>query len=326
MITRGEVLDALVASGDLDPSARSALDATPPSGSDGPWYMQAVALFGAWLASLILLVCMGIFTGGTQTGMILYGVLLIVAVLVTRRGIRGFFFRQCALATLVCGQLLVVFGAAWKGGEDVAVLLVAIVVTAALYALYPDAQHRFLSPFIPATIALWLGPRHLAPASVTGVELAMVVVAFVGPWPWRRFLRPLGLSMACALALTFYLTDRGDRLIPQVMVIGAAAACALRATEGRPSLIQLGGIAILGALSEPGILFGALLAGLGLARAERALVAFGSVYLTFFISSFYYWIDINLAQKSAVLVASGMAVLAIRSFLRAAPLALEEAS
>ncbi|HQD83258.1 MAG TPA: DUF4401 domain-containing protein [Quisquiliibacterium sp.] len=182
---------------DFEPALRRAglidgpLPPAPPDG--GPWYLQAVSGFGAWLAALLVLSMLGGLVGdlwsSTGARMLIGGALCAGAAVVARRaqaqaaGAReGAFLAQfmlaCALAGIaLLGSVVVehVHGSVRQAG---ALALLAAV----LLAANPERVHRALMAWmlvVSVIAALWL--LKLEP--LISIGLAAVTAAL---WLGRR--------------------------------------------------------------------------------------------------------------------------------------------
>jgi uncharacterized membrane protein len=68
-------------------------------------------------------------------------------------------------------------------------------------------------------------------------------------------------------------------------------------------------------LSTPGIIAAVALFVLGFDRRNRVLIALGIAFLVKFLALYYYSLDMTLLEKSIVLAASGLVLLAARAYI-----------
>ena len=206
---------------DFEPALRRAglidgpLPPAPPDG--GPWYLQAVSGFGAWLAALLVLSMLGGLVGdlwsSTGARMLIGGALCAGAAVVARRaqakaaGAReGAFLAQfmlaCALAGIaLLGSVVVehVHGSVRQAG---ALALLAAV----LLAANPERVHRalmawmrsqvsrskvlvvFRSPyfFMPPGTQAWAGGVCARAAGALASIAATSAQVAAAPWRWRE--------------------------------------------------------------------------------------------------------------------------------------------
>ncbi|ALM85500.1 GDYXXLXY domain-containing protein [Bordetella sp. N] len=119
--------------------------AVPADRAAAPWFVQGLLGLSAWLASLLLLLFVGV-SGviNSASGALVGGLVLCAIGVAMVRAAEGPFWRQCATALAFCGQILVMAGLAGAqspAGAAVFVLALAIVI----YLFGPDAILRFLS-------------------------------------------------------------------------------------------------------------------------------------------------------------------------------------
>lgn len=88
-----------------------------------------------------------------------------------------------------------------------------------------------------------------------------------------------------------------------------------KATWFEPLAVTCAGVILLGLLSDPGILLALGLLILGYATHRSAHVVLGLLFAIGFGIRFYYALDLTLLEKSAILVASGLVLLASAGFI-----------
>jgi len=126
-----------------------------------PWYIQALVVAGAWLASLFFLafVCLvvdwHIFGDENRTPIGVIGVVLLIATVVARHYVSGLFLAQCCLAFSLAAQGMLLFGfipdSAGLGTATLMVTLLAL----ALYFLFPDFLHRMVTTLAAIQLIYW---------------------------------------------------------------------------------------------------------------------------------------------------------------------------
>ena len=146
----------------------------------------------------------------------------------------------------------------------------------------------------------------------------------------RKFL-PMAYALVGGLTVNvFLLTLRGPGLkeitgFPFVLVLGLLLAAGLvalmvRAAGGRrPLRSSRLPVALLATIAggffiSPGILLGVCLLVYGYGHHDRLLTAFGGLVVPVFLFHWYYDMELTLTVKSAVLVGSGLAMVAGRYF------------
>ena len=90
-----------------------------------------------------------------------------------------------------------------------------------------------------------------------------------------------------------------------------------RAKRAAAMAVAVGATALLGVmtLSTPGIMAAMTVLTLGLDRRNRILIGLAVVFLVEFASTYYYSLRLTLLEKSIVLVASGLLLLAARAYV-----------
>ena len=248
---------------DFEPALRRAglidgpLPPAPPDG--GPWYLQAVSGFGAWLAALLVLSMLGGLVGdlwsSTGARMLIGGALCAGAAVVARRaqaqaaGAReGAFLAQfmlaCALAGIaLLGSVVVehVHGSVRQAG---ALALLAAV----LLAANPERVHRALMAWmlvVSVIAALWL--LKLEPLISIGLA-AVTAALWLGQARWAAAgLLPVTAPVGVACAGMLVLLQAPDVVPPEV---ASQAPFALDAT--RSALVRCAGLAVV--LAAAGII------------------------------------------------------------------------
>jgi len=144
----------------------------------------------------------------------------------------------------------------------------------------------------------------------------------------RKFL-PMAYALVGGLTVNvFLLTLEGPRFeessgFPFVMVLGLLLAAGLiallvRAAGGGQAfrsprlLAAMLATIVCGSFISPGILLGVCLLVYGYGHHDRLLTAFGGLVIPVFLFHWYYDMDLTLTEKSAVLVGSGLAMVAGR--------------
>jgi hypothetical protein len=340
-----EVVDTL-RSEDLLPEgmADRADDAVKNMNAVQPWYIRTLVGFGAWLASILLIgfvAGIGVSTGG---GYVVIGLGLIVAAVFARRGSGNDFVVQSSLACSLAGQALLAYGVVdMSGGDEFeGVLSIAMVISAILFFIFPDRIHRVLSVLIATTslsilLYVWelnvivpvLGPAyaavliflhkrqgqflaqgkgHLVRPLLTGMMLSafgflLLSTAYVLPELELNFSfypRPW-ISTILLGALFLYL---GTQMWPQLT--------AGKNSVATPVLYGLMLVVIATAWAAPGLLLALVVVLLGASSGNRMFIGAGITFLTVFIATYFYGIEITMLTKSVTLVSSGIAVLLAR--------------
>ncbi len=188
-----------------------------------------------------------------------------------------------------------------------------------------------------------LGP--LGDVILRGSDIAGAILVCVVAYAWRMgvqspdkaaMLEPVGYGTIAALLVMLVFTSwfvelegftRGGRSGAAAWTLGVGTTIAvaialsalmvqilheLRATSVTAATPIL--LALL-TLSTPGIIVAVALLALGFDRRNRVLIGIATVFLVKFLSMYYYSMKLTLLEKSAVLAASGLLLLAARVYL-----------
>jgi len=306
-----------------------------------PWYVAAMIGIAAWVASLFILVFIGVALAEVfryDKGWLPVGLALCAACAVAFRiGGRNIFVTQLALSMSLAGQALIAYGvlrqetsnpAAWIALAVIAIVLVAAVpypvhramaaLAAALCARYALA-FAGLSPMFPALVAAafllalfgeerGLATRALWHAVATGLALGalLAIPAQLGEIFWwgmgTRPPSPPAMSWAGAIALA--------------IVFLAAIAHALRrgglAWSSRTAVVALaaGAAVTLAARPVAGLTLALVILFAAFDAGRRALAGLAIAGMVLALGHYYYSMDTTLLAKSAALFASGIVLLA----------------
>jgi hypothetical protein len=362
--TMREVLAGLAAEGQVDAEiearARTALEVRQQSVGASPWFVKALAGFGAWMSAAFMLSffgCVGLWK--EEVALSGLGAAMTVASVFVRRTTRGPFMEQLALALCLSGVGALLVGLVELKLGTSGVALVAMGVGIALLATFPDVILSFL-----ATVGICIAGGVLAAEDlgVTGVDAWMLMgaTAFCGlllfePRLRRGFLGarvgPIAFALACAVPgwLLFrnvaggqqghgYLFGFARDAMPGALLSSVLALLAgvtgwrvLReqgsAHEPRVWAPALAALVLLTGmtLGTPGVLMAALMLTLGFHRRSRVLLGLAVAFLVSFGAYYYYDLRLTLLLKSLTLVGSGLLLLGVRGFIsrREAAVAVE---
>lgn len=343
-----QLLNELVERGSISAETEQTVLTNPPiSQTDVSrvWYIRFLSGFSAWIAALLFATALGIVDLLQETGpRFVIGLLLVViALLVRRRSDPSQIFRtQLTLSVSLLGQGLMIASAFESLDERLASLFMFAMATL-LFLIYPDPLHRFLTALIA------LGGLYALVAFIEfeitndtveiGVHLVTVLLLVGAIWLWLhahlRWRTPLvtlpavyALPLSYALPIALLVALLVTSLLPQqswILSLGAIV-CALAvvyrisAETQAPKLGQFFLVLTLmvGVLTftEPGVIAALSLLVLGFARGDRVLMLLSASTFLFFISRYYYRLDITLLNKSFVLMLTGVVLLAAWAALR----------
>lgn len=286
-----------------------------------PWYYAAMQGIGAWFAAGMFLSPIFTFLPDSMLVIGLVGAgLLIGAAVMPEKG--EVFLSQLTLAAALLGFAMVNVALVEATGVEGAALPLNVTGTgAAAYVLVRRRFFRFLLSL--AVMGTWLvrfhDVAHVIPAIMAVASTCILAAFFV--WRERRFLRPLGYAMAFAGPGALFMMKSTASLTASswvAAVFGLATVLLLMREHGwRRTPTALGALCITAlSLAAPGAGFGAALAVLGHAYANRLLEGVGLLWVPVFVSWFYYWLGYGLLTKSLMLMGAGLLLLGVRQVLR----------
>jgi hypothetical protein len=318
----------------------------PEAEAHAPWYVRVMLGIAGWLAAGFLLGFVGVgfaFVMESRTAAIAVGFMVIAAAYaVFRMASRNDFSAMFGLAISFAGQSLVIFGVLGLYGRELtgaAPYATIAVIEAALAVVMPNFIHRVVSAYaaalgfayacevsgfhavaagiLVASVAIvWLREgrfgRLIAAASPIGYGLTLALIQVEGMASWRYSLAML-LREKPLLGASPWI---GEALVAIALLASAWVLIRRAAWEIREARTVLGlaAAAVVGVASfkAPGIAGGLMIVLLGFANGNRVLAGLGIASLLFYVSSYYYLLDATLLAKSAVLAATGAALLAVR--------------
>jgi hypothetical protein len=324
----------------------------PETDSDrSPWFVRVMLGVAGWFGAICLLFFVGLglkFIIESSSASLVAGVVACaVAAVLFSKFPENDFAGQFGLAVSMAGQVLILFGlATLTGKKDIApIALMMSLVQAALFWLLPSYVHRVWAAASGAcAVAL-----ALADLGLFAFAPALVLVAFA--WVWLKefdFAKQGTLARAggygLAIAAVVIAVMHGELSLSAILDrpktplggliglwIGAAltgaallwAVVQLLAREDVPLESPQGKIALVGAiilaiatLKAPGIGPAAAVLVIGFANGNRVLAGLGILALLAYLSHYYYALQITLLEKSAVLAATGIALLVARLALQ----------
>jgi len=346
--TLREIFEQLAKEGLVEPTAigragQELSHSESAATSASPWFVRALVGVGAWASAMLFLAAIGM-AGFLKTdeSLLTLGVILDAVAIASRRllkGRRNDFVENLSLALSIAGQALVIVGVGEISGPSVAAGALGAIVTEGIFLLvYPDPIRRFLSVAIAGVALGVLLKEGGVPRSFDAAAVLLAAGAGAS-WLWKAergsgaladFQPPLAFGSVVALFIVLQPSVWRQSELPVPgwpSSIGLTAGLLVVAWRilaehrlslvSEPGLVAMVGIVLLGAMGwrAPGIL--AASGGLALAFHRRSYILLGlaAIFLGLFGSSFYYWLDITLLEKSGALAASGILLLAVRQYI-----------
>jgi hypothetical protein len=332
------VLNQLVAENRLAAGWESRLPTLLDGSAASAWYVRLLIALSAWLAALFLLAFLfGAEIVDSDAGAVVIGVLMLGGAIVLCWRASGDFAQQFALALNLAGQPLIVMGAVDRVASGAALVLG---LQGLLFAVYRDGLYRFLS--IPVAVAaLWVllqewnlanGVPLLAGALAAAALYLHFAEAGLTAGRWAEWQRPLSLGLIVALfglllPWIFFQDVRIDETLPWRFAYPGLTALVLavcllyfesrlfadHAIDRRGRAAQVTYAVTLALLIPaqrmPGLLAAVLVLLLGFRRDDRLLMGLAVLFMTIFLSAWYYHLSMTLLAKSGMLVASGAILL-----------------
>ncbi|MCP3144113.1 DUF4401 domain-containing protein [Pyxidicoccus xibeiensis] len=346
-----DVLSGLQAEGHLAPDAqeraRATMEVYQRTDMATPWFVKALAGFGAWVAAGFLIsffACVGLWDN--EVAVIILGVIFAGVATGMRRSTRGVFLEQLALALCLAGATMVTAGIGEATNSEVAAAVVQLLVGAVLVAVFPDAILRFLMALGMAAAAvflLWKGLGELGMQLGLVGFAVLVHVLFLDGARWRRgrwgdVVGPAAYALACGimsalLALCFIgIFDRpfheeGISTPDPLLTLGLTAVTLYTAwrvmkelsleasgVAGAAVFVALGLIALL-TLHTPAVIAAVGMMVLAFHRRSTVLLGLAVAFLLVSGSWYYYDLSLTLLAKALALTGSGLVFLGLRLFL-----------
>jgi hypothetical protein len=314
------------------------------SASHTPWYVRVMLCIAGLIAAGFLLGFVGagfafIVQSKTASAALGFG-LMTAAYALFRAAPRSDFGSMFALAISFAGQALFIygfFGLFERGASGTAYFLIAAIETA-LAIVMPNVIHRFASAYA-AALALAFG---LASTGMSFIAAGLIGTAVAVVWlnearlaRWHAIAVPIGYGLTVAFIQMEGTILLGHELLmhmagstaPQRPWLGEALVtvnliatiatlvkrAAWRWSEAR-TVFSFVAVVAIGAASfkAPGVAGGLMIVVLGYANGNRVLAGLGVAALLFYVSAYYYQLDVTLLVKSGVLAATGAVLLAAR--------------
>ena len=314
-----------------------------------PWFVRVMLGVAGWFGALFLLLFIGFglsFIFNNSAAALFFGIVACgVAAVLFHKFAENDFAGQFGLAVSMAGQALILFGIAdFTGSKAIAVVGIAMAaVQAVLFWLLPSYVHRVWA----AASGTCAAALALADMGLVAFAPALVLVAFT--WVWLKefdfakgdLVRAGGYGLAIAAVVVAVMHGEASMAwildhpkLPLGGVAGLWVGNALTAAALLWAVVQLlaredvplesaqGKIAFIGAiilavatLKAPGIGPAAAVLVIGFANGNRVVAGLGILALLAYLSHYYYSLQITLLEKSAVLAATGVALLAARFLL-----------
>ena len=322
----------------------------PATRGAAPWFVRVMLGVAGWIGALFVLSFVGVgFRFVMESASVSFVVgagTCAAAAWLFRAKPDSDFASQFALALSMAGQALVLLALAKAFKTHTTAMALGMgLFEAVLFLAVPNFVHRVwaawagasavvyalmdwrLDPYAPALLAMacawvWLNEiryaRHgaLLRAGGYGLVLALlgalgVLTSAAGVWIWHSAVQPSAWDIShfwIAAGLS------GAVLLWTVQCLLLREALAPASAPGL-RLLAIAAVLALTTLKAPGLAPTLLILLLGFANGNRLLAGLGVLSLLGYLSFFYYTLQATLLHKSALMVATGVALLAARLLL-----------
>jgi uncharacterized membrane protein len=331
---------SLAAKLDVDASQISQVMAARDRNLDrsGPWYVQAILVIGAWIAGCALIgfgvTLIGISFNINEPGIPIAVVGLIflaggLLLLLADAEAKGVFREQFAVTLAAAATALTAGGLGFETKSLWVAAIVAMVPTAFIAWKVPGFILQTLTSAL--TIGLFIVALVVeeVPYLLTIISLALVFGTVLLLYPQRIELRPTAISLLFAAPISmivlglpgFGTTVEGGEWFSRAIHIALSLWLVITIWRGLVSwerqieLIVFTIVALaLGAIMPPGGSAVLLIIVLAYVLGSRLLAVAGVLLEAYYLSRFYYDLEITLLTKSMMLVASGILLLTLWAF------------
>lgn len=345
-LTQQTLLDELVAQHRMLPEAKALVaDAliTQKPETPTPWFVTALIAVSAWLSVIpFIAFFFALEIIKSLDSIMAVGFLLIVGtVLLHRFNRNGLFFEQLLLALNFTGQVMFIVGIGLDK-DVITAALAAWFLEIVLISVYRDNILRFIAVLIATLAAFVLLYQFDIPE---GIHLLIVLLAMGAAWYWmaesrhltdsmmKTLYQPLGYGFIVALQIVLLLSilPTSQWVPPVTWAYSSWGLTVLLLTveyyimrsnnvmvSSPRSSVILGGTSLMALLlyQSPGIIASIIVLSLGFQRGNRVLMGLALVFLTVFLTAFYYYLNITLLIKSVTLISTGLVLLILRLVLK----------
>lgn len=315
---------------------------------ESPWYVRVMIGFGAWVASLFLMVFIAglSWLASEQESFIVLGIITLILCAIARRFTTQMFVIQMLLAFSLAGQGLFTAGVALTVSDANLTLVLLMLVQVILFAANPDRTHRFLcviALLAELVILLYVNEMpilvHVVVAILAGLFVWLALVEgtiyahsfhdIYHPAKYGVLLGMLGTMLLSTLYL-FPELNRSIVFFPSPWIATLTLGTLLlfvvyrimndRGLQVRDAVkvVLLPGTFLFVLLSwyAPGLVMSMLILVLGFYTANRGLMAIATGFFVIFLTAFFYGIEVSLLHKSYTLMGTGLALMGAWYLLR----------
>ncbi|NOR55968.1 MAG: DUF4401 domain-containing protein [Sulfurovum sp.] len=307
-----------------------------------PWYVQVLLAFSGWLAALFIL---GFLAAGLSdlfrntTALLVLGSGMIFLAYFILKKEKSNFIEHLGLAISFAGQSLILVGLLKIGHEPTSfVLFILFALQLSLALVMPNYLHRLSSAFFTVLALSWLltnlgisaitSPLVMAALSylwihefslaseikkrqALGYGLVLALILIENSSLARESLFSLGYSASqLSFYLPYYLSPLLEGAVTLFVVLSLLKSHHIQkgSKVAMTALVSTILFILLG-FEIPGLLLSILIILLAFNHSNRILLGLGIFSLLFSASSYYYWLENTLLEKSLLLALMGVVLL-----------------
>ena len=327
-------------------------DAPPVGAITAPWFVRVMLGVAGWIGAVFLLLFVGLalraVIDSPGASFVVGLIACTTAGVLFRAKPDSDFAAQFALAVSLSGQALVLFALAREMNTNLGVIALSMsVFQAVLFFTIQNSVHRVWSAWTGGTAVVFaLTDWHLH-AYAPGPLAAACAWVWLNEFRYAKsgtmlraggyglVLTLMGAAGMAAVTSGAALWDSGvQRVVTDSAYhvwFGAGLSgivllwtvhrllvreAVLPGTGARWRTLAAAGILAVASLKAPGLAPATLILLLGYANGNRVLVGLGVVALLSYLSFYYYSLEVTLLHKSALMAATGVALLAVRLLLQ----------
>jgi len=286
-------------------------DPPPPEPAGPAWYVHALLGFAAWVAALFLTIVLVAFFRFEGGGLGIAGAFACAAGLLLLRS-QSPFLTQLGLAASIAGQAGMLFGLGFRDFNRTAAVMAAILILPSLLTTNPIYRAWCTGASI---LLLASALEQWSPLTIALAAALVTLVFLIQP----QIPRAYGYGAAIALVAIDLFTHFGRNPHPQAPYAGGLLAGLALVYTAHHFFDTKGAIyaALISLIliPAPGVAAALLIILIGFGCAAPTLTGLGIAAGLVYLSHFYYSLSFTLLTKSIVLLATGLALLALRWFL-----------
>tara|TARA_R110001583_G_scaffold7720_10_gene38000 strand:+ start:25818 stop:26891 length:1074 start_codon:yes stop_codon:yes gene_type:complete len=313
-----------------------------------PWFVKILLALSGWFTSLLIFVfCLLILYDIVESSILCItigsGFILLAYSLLKK--IPNEFIEHLMLATSLAGQALIawaLFANDWLSSPLMSCLIIFIL-QSGLAIVMPHYVHRVCSALF-ASIALVMSFHLLNISLLSNATLLFLATLLVlNEWRFPKLqpsleaisygiilvIIPLQASTSLGYEISYWLSEHNnspiinhylDQVLLMTIMLYLVVTLIKRSHFVFPMISR---ISLIGAtmgfcllsIKAPGITIGLAILVLGFSNSNRILQGLGICSLLYYISSYYYFLELTLLQKAASLFVVGLFLLLLRVLL-----------